>query len=159
MNPMLLLFTVIVAMAPGSCSLAGDLAEQKLLSVWFAPGLPKKQLAEAVNQHFTNGTPVSNIVQVLGPGYVQVTPYSMISFEGSPITCWLEYKNQGITIHTSARLGADPLAAKFTGAGYKIPLQSTTNKTHIGQPDGAANRSQPIRSETNRTPAAAGSDR
>jgi hypothetical protein len=27
------------------------------------------------------------------------------------------------------------------------------------QQDGAANRSQPIRSETNRTPAAAGSDR
>ena len=34
-----------------------------------------------------------------------------------------------------------------------------TYKTQITEPDGAANRSQPIRSETNRTSAAAGSDR
>src|SRR5207247_1872936 len=35
----------------------------------------------------------------------------------------------------------------------------TTNRIWIGQPDGAANRSQPVRSETNRTSPSAGSGR
>lgn len=38
-------------------------------------------------------------------------------------------------------------------------LRSRVLKATIGEPDGAANRSQPIRAETNRTSSAAGSDR
>jgi hypothetical protein len=38
-------------------------------------------------------------------------------------------------------------------------LKWKEKETNLTEPDGAANRSQPIRSETNRTSAAAGSDR
>jgi hypothetical protein len=104
----------------------------------------------------------------------------------SPNTFWLSYRfgEEEVTIGTSAVFGRDldPLSSKFTGAGYSWPVRhspattnriwigqatgslpewakkspQTTNRIQIGQPDGAANRSQPIPSETNRTSSAAG---
>ena len=79
---------------------------------------------------------------------------------------WLSYRfgEEEVTIGTSAVLGRDldALTGKFTGAGYSLPVRPSTqatNRIRIGQPDGAANRSQPVRSGTNDTSAAAGSRR
>jgi hypothetical protein len=159
MNAKLLLLTIIVAGA--GCSPSQTEAEKQLLRVWFAPGVMPKESAAAVNRCFTSGTRISKIVGVLGPGYVRVTPYSMINLNGSPVMCWLEYTNQRVTIGTSARVGSgeDLLAATFTGAGYQLAVYPITNAPPLGQPDGAANRSQPVRPETNRTSVAAGSGR
>ena len=51
---------------------------------------------------------------------------------------------------------------RYTGLDYGTNVEKWTEwveKRKSSEPDGAANRSQPIRAETNRTSAAAGSDR
>lgn len=103
-----------------------------------------------------------------------------------PNTFWLEYRfgEDEVTIGTTAVFGRDLdiLSSKFTGAGYSLPSGRSaetanriwmgratgrlpdwakepgakTNRIRVGQPDGAANRGQPVGSETNRTSAAAG---
>jgi hypothetical protein len=164
MNAKLILLMFLLASSAVICAPAQTRAEKELLRIWSGPSATAKERAAAVNRCFTNGTPVSKIVSVLGPNYIRVTPYSMISLDGSPIYCWLEYTNTRVSIQTSARLGSEPLDANFTSAGYPleihpIEIHPLTNNVSAGQPNGAANRSQPFRAETNRTPAADGSGR
>jgi hypothetical protein len=54
---------------------------------------------------------------------------------------------------------AIPLVRKTVGASYRAWVASGTYVNTSGQPDTAANRSQPIRSETNRPSVEAGSGR
>jgi hypothetical protein len=155
------LLVLIGGIALTACRPARSQNERDLLRDWSAPSLSPRERAAVLNKFFTNGTPVAAIVGALGPHYIRVTPYSMISMDGSPVMCWLEYTNQRVTIGTSARVGSgqDLLAATFTGAGYQLDVHPLTNGHSVGQPDGAANRSQPVRSETNQPSAAAGSGR
>ena len=140
--------------------------DRGLLHPWSAPALTVQERAAAVNRAFTNGTPIPVIIAVLGTNYTHY--YSPIS------TAWLgpgpeprkmsgfqyHFGHDRVIIGTTADLNANPLTGKFTGAGYSISsAQSapTTNRIWIGQPHGAFNRSQPIRSAPNGTPTGAGS--
>ena len=144
-------------------------AVDELSRVWRAPGKSVRERADAVNRAFTNGTPVSVVVAALGSNYTRCMNSARLWMGPGPEppnTLWLSYRfgDEEVTIHTSAVLGRDldALTGKFTGAGYSLPLRRSneaTNRIRIGQPDGAANGSQPGRSETNRPSGAAGSRR
>jgi hypothetical protein len=82
--------------------------------------------AEAVNQCFTNGTPIPRIIEVLGTNFSRVTPFSLVSVNGGSVKCWLEYRfgDEFVTIQTSAGLEEEPVTANFVGAGYSLPIQN-----------------------------------
>jgi uncharacterized protein (TIGR03067 family) len=58
----------------------------------------------------------------------------------------------GEELHLKQAIGGGPRPTEFGSDGYSVLIRT-------GQPDGAANGSQPIRSETNRTTSTAGSRR
>ena len=125
------------------------LADDELSRIWQAPGKSVRQRAAAVNRAFTNGTPVSVVVAVLGTNYTRCMSSAGVWMGPGPEppnTLWLSYRfGEGeVTIGTSAVLGRDlnVLTGKFTGAGYSFPGRRSTeatNRIRIGQPDGAAN--------------------
>jgi hypothetical protein len=144
-------------------------AGEDLSRIWSDRSATVRQRADAVNRAFTNGTPVSVVVAALGTNYTRCMSSARVWMGPGPEppnTLWLSYRfgEEEVTIGTSAVLGRDldALTGKFTGAGYSLPVRPSTqatNRIRIGQPDGAANRSQPVRSGTNDTSAAAGSRR
>jgi hypothetical protein len=119
---------ILVALALSGCEkITLTPAEHRLQRLWADPHLSVRERATAVNQCFTNGTPIRRIIEVLGTSFIRVTPYSLVSVDGSKITCWLEYKfgDESVTIDTTAGLGlANPESSDFTGAGYSMPLQN-----------------------------------
>lgn len=142
-------------------------SDEELRRVWSAPNIPVRQRATAVNQAFTNGTPMSVIVAALGTNYTRFFSSATVWMGPGPeprktkglIYC---YGEDAVIINTTAGISEDPLTAIFTGAGYSIPvgqLTQTTNRIQIGQPGGPTNGSQPSRLETNQKPSAAGSRR
>jgi hypothetical protein len=143
-------------------------ASDELSRIWSAPRVSVvRERAEAVNRAFTNGTPVSVVVAVLGTNYARCGSSARLWMGPGPEppnTTWLSYRfgEEQVIIGSSALFGEDQLTGTFTGAGHSIPVKPAsqmTNRISTGQPDGAANGSQPIRSETNRTSSAAGSRR
>lgn len=144
-------------------------AAEELPRIWSDQSATVRQRADAVNRAFTNGTPVSVVVAALGTNYTRCMMSARVWVGPGPEppnTLWLSYcfGEEEVTIHTSAVLGQDldALMGKFTGAGYSLPVRSSTAATtriRIGQPDGAANRSQPVSPATNSAPATAGSSR
>ena len=147
-----------------SCTRPHTLAEEDLLRVWLAPDVPVKDRADAINICFTNGTPIPNIVALLGTHYSIFTPFSSVWAGPGPEprrTSGLIYTfgAEWVIIGTAADIRANPLTGTFTGAGYSLPITSSTNQIDNGQPGGSANRSQPVRPETNRTSERAGSGR
>jgi hypothetical protein len=101
-------------------------AEEKLRQIWTAEGVSVERRAEAVNGCFTNGTPMPVVIRILGTNFSRITPYSMVSLNGSHVTCWLEYSfgAESVSIHTTAELGQNPTRARFTSAGHSIPVQT-----------------------------------
>lgn len=132
-KPALLALATGVALC--ACHSGRSYAERDLLRKWSAPSSSRSERAAFVNRFFTNGTPIATVVALLGPNYIRVTPYSMVSVDGSPVRCWLEYTNQRVIIGTSARVGSgeDVLAATFTGAGYQLDVHWKTNAPPLGQ--------------------------
>jgi hypothetical protein len=155
------LFTT--ALLGSSVVLAAD--PEELARVWSAPSVSVKDRAAAVNRAFTNGTPMSVVVASLGTNFVRFAPISTVWVGSGPEprkTSGLRYGfgEKSVYISTTASISEDPLYGRFVGAGYTlavVPL--STNQPANGQQDGAANGSQPIRSETNSTSSAAGSRR
>jgi hypothetical protein len=155
-----------MAIALSGCAPAPNKAEQDFLRMWSAHTNSVQELAEAVNRRFTNGTPISYIVSILGKNDSTLRPFSAIdpATGRTPVgaTCSLMYSfgEDTVYIRTTAPLDADPLPAKFTGAGFTMHVKGTQTIVYGGgQPTGAAKGSQPIRSETNGTSGAAGSRR
>jgi len=146
------------ALLTSSALLASD--KEELLRVWSLPKAPVWERADAVNRSFTNRTPVTAIVAVLGTNYTHwYSPISTVWLGPGPEppkTSGLKYRFGGeyVIVHTTADLSADPLTGRFTRASAQ-----TTNGVWVGQPGSAANRSQPVWSETNRTAVPAGSGR
>ena len=99
--------------------------------MWSARTNSVEQLAEAVNRRFTNGTPISYVVSVLGKNDSTLRPFSAIDLAtGHPpvgATCSLMYSfgEDTVYIGTTAPLDADPLPAKFTGARYTMHVKGT----------------------------------
>ncbi len=156
----------LTAMALSACAPGPTKAEQDFSRIWSARTNSVQELAEAVNRRFTNGTPISYVVSVLGKNDSVLRPFSAMgpATGHTPVgaTCSLIYSfgEDTVYIGTTAPLDADPLPAKFTGAGYTMHVKGTRSiVSGGGQPAGAANGSQAIGSETNRTSPAAGSGR
>jgi hypothetical protein len=128
--------------------------DRRLRAIWSAKGVPAKERCAAINACFTNGTPMRDVVAVLGK---QDNMIITTSLSWPP-----ETQNQRIWVY---RFGSKEVLISSTGAGT-TPLDdrgfagaTVGFADSLGQPDGAANGSQPIRSETNRTSGAAGSRR
>lgn len=161
---------LIITLAIGfpACTPSPPTPSQELAHIWSSTNTSAVERRDAINRCFTNGTPISRVVASLGKNYELVIPYSGITLDGSKLTRSLNYRlssREFIGIGTTAALDEDELTGRFTGAGVcqLIPLSefevAKTNGNEGSQPSGAANRSQPIRAETNRTSAAAGSGR
>jgi hypothetical protein len=99
--------------------------------MWSARANSVEELANAVNRRFTNGTPISYVVSVLGKYDSTMRPFSAIdpSTGRAPVgaTCSLMYSSGEDTVYicTTSPLDADPLAARFTGAGYTMHIKGT----------------------------------
>src|ERR1043165_1998761 len=153
----------ILAVAVLSWSITLASAGEEFSRMWSAPSVTVQQRAAAVNRAFTNGTPLSVVVAALGTNYTRCGSSARLWMGPGPEplnTTWLSYHfgQEQVTIGSSAVFGEDPVTGTFTGAGHSIPVKptgQTTNRISIGQPDGAANGSQSIRSETNSTSSSA----
>ena len=104
--------------------------------------------------------PSVSLSELVSRGYISTN--SVHAFEGMETKIWLSASSAVLdSVLMSARLPdgtvnaalADGSVQQFSAQGFAAHLKKT------GQQGGAANRSQPIRSETNRTSAAAGPDR
>jgi hypothetical protein len=122
-----------------------------LRRMWILRTNSVEQLAAAINAHFTNGTPMRRVVGVLGR---QDTMYITTTASWPP-----ETQNQRVWVY---RFGSKEILVHSTGdattllddrgfAGAKVVARD-----ELGQPNGAADRGQPVGSETNRTSATAG---
>jgi hypothetical protein len=129
--------------------------------VWQATGTSVKDRADAISRCFTNGTPIRRVVAVLGKKYTCLRPFSAVWVGPGPEppkTCGLiyEFGRDFVHIATTADISADPLDGKFTGAGYTMHV-GDSSISGPGQPQRGADGSQPFRSLSNPTSAAAGS--
>src|SRR3954452_3519729 len=76
-----LVLTTLAGIALAACHLNPARSDRDLVRDWSAPGLSPRERAAVVNRFFTNGTPVTTIVAVLGPDYIRAMPYSMVSLD------------------------------------------------------------------------------
>src|ERR1035437_9744215 len=150
------LMLLLVAAVAGSCwaseSNILSRSEQNLRGVWTASNASVQQRAAAANSCFTNGTPIRQVLRVLGKWDEHHQTFTTVDPS--------ELDHRGLVY----RFGSDYITIRAKGApGTRTEdcafeeAFAWTNRIWIGQPDGAANRSQPVRSETNRTSLAAGS--
>jgi hypothetical protein len=148
----------LAAMLFSGCAPAQSKTEQDFVQMWSARTNSVRELAEAVNRRFTNGTPVPVIVAALGNNYTRCGSSARLWMGPGPEppnTTWLSYRfgEEQVIIGSSALFGEDPVTGRFIGAGHSIQVKTTgqlTNRIPIGKQDVPAN-GQPIRSETNRT--------
>lgn len=117
------------ARSKGNPISTNEMSERELLSIWSAPQGSVRKRADAVRHYFTNGTPISQVVKVLGANYGILRPYSSVWVGPGPEprkTCGLIYTfgDQTVEIATSADISGDPLTGEFTGAGYSILVNS-----------------------------------
>jgi hypothetical protein len=122
------------AQPPLEADQARDKAEQDFNRMWSARTNSVQELAEAVNRRFTNGTPTSYVVSILGEHDATHSP-SASDIGG---TCSLIYFcGEGmVQIGTTALPGANPPPGKFTGAKYYAVHEK-------GMPSSVSGGSQP----------------
>ena len=141
------------------------LTKEDLLRVWSAPEISVWECAAAVNRWFTNGTPISTVVALLGTNHTRFTPISTVWLGPGPEprkTSGLMYRfgNDYVIVHTTADVMGDPLSGEFAGAGYSVDSHPQRAKgVWIGQREGAPDWNKPFSLETNRTSAPIGSRR
>ena len=113
-------------------SAVAALADEELARIWQDPHATVQQRAAAVNRVLTNGTPVSVVVAALGTNYTRCMSSARVWAGPKPEpanSMWLSYRFGGneVTLETSAVFGKtlDPLASKFTGAGYTLTSKAS----------------------------------
>ena len=137
--------------APGSNELSK--CEQNVRNIWSATNTTAQQRAAAVNSCFTNGTPISRVLDVIGKWdehHQKFTTADPVEKEFRAFVYRLGPDR--ITIRAKGSPGTRTEICAFDGAFVWRPAD-------FGQQRGAANRSQQVPSDTNRTPPAAGSGR
>ncbi len=147
-----------------SASSSRRASERKLLRVWSAPGSSVEERAEAVNRGFPRGIPVSSVIALLGTNHTEVRLIGADNRGKAPGGFFtLTYgfgDGETVLIQATGPVNADPLGAGFYSAvglirGHPSARTRTSNPGE-SQPDGAANRGQPVGSRTNQTSPAAG---
>jgi hypothetical protein len=129
-GPFITLVATLAAALPIAClfvAFAGcrgspGSSQEALLRVWSNKTSSVEERTAAVNRYFTNGTPVSIVVKVLGTNYTRFRPV----LAGAPRaakTCGLlyEFGDDWVLILTTAPIDTDPLGYLFTGADYTPP--------------------------------------
>ena len=136
---------LVLAWMPGG-------AADDLRRMWTVRTNSVEELATAINKQFTNGTPMGQVVRVLGR---QDTMYITTTLSWPP-----ETQNQRVWVY---RFGSREILVRSTG-GATTPLSDrgfagaqAVPRDKPGQPQRGADGSQPSGSPTNRTSAAAGS--
>jgi len=150
---MLLLVTALAGPCWASESNTLSRSEQNLQAIWAATNATVQQRAAAVNSCFTNGTPMRRVLDLLGKWdehhkrFTAVDP-SELDHRG------LVYRfgSDRITIRAKGTPDTRTEDCAFDGA-------FAWRSTDFGQHRGAADGSQPSRSDTNRASSAAGSRR
>jgi hypothetical protein len=116
--------------------------------------------AAAMNKTFTNGTPMSAVVAILGTNYTQTSSISIPGPQPRRVSGLIyRFAEQEIVIASTAATNTNPISGTFISAAYLKPgtYRVPKNYIHIGQ-DGAANWSQAVRQESNSTSSAAGEE-
>src|SRR4051812_34315924 len=75
MRTFLIAFT---AMSLSGCAPARNKTEQDFRRMWLARTNSVRELAEAANRRFTNGTPISHVMSILGKNDSTLRPFSAI---------------------------------------------------------------------------------
>jgi hypothetical protein len=143
MYQLLNLFMVTLVVGFAGCK-SGVTRERELARIWTSNDASANERCNAINRCFTNGTPITRVVGVLGKHYLLVIPYSGITSPGGRLTRSLLYElddRQQISVGTTAGLDENEMAANFTGAGVLqilLPRESEkrmTNASHERQPE------------------------
>jgi hypothetical protein len=110
---------------------------EELSRKWSSPGASGPERAAALNETFTNGTPMSAVVAVLGSNYTRVSPISIPGPQPRN-TSGLIYRfaEQEIVIVSTAATNANPVSGTFIRAAYMRPGTNgiPRNYIYIGQP-------------------------
>jgi len=132
-------------------------AERELLRVWSSPTASVDERAAAADRCFTNGTPVSSVIALLGTNHSTFSLVALVNpgVNEKMMELIYDFGGESVTINLMAPMDTDALHSRYSGAVSSTWLR----RLRDGQPGGAANGSQPIRSETNPTSGAAGSRR
>src|SRR5690349_4053016 len=113
-------------------SLAFCSAAEQLPPRWLLSGASGPEQAHAMNEIFTNGTPMSALVAALGTNYTRV---SAISIPGPQPrnTSGLIYRfaKQEILIVSTAATNADPVSGTFISAAYLRPGTNRISRSYI----------------------------
>ena len=128
-------------------------SEQNVRDIWSATNTTAQQRAAAVNSCFTNGTSITRVLEVIGKWdehHQKITTADPVEKESRVLVYRLGPDR--ITIRAKGSPGTRTENCTFVGAFAWRP-------TDFGQQRGAANRSQPLPSDTNRAPPSAGSGR
>jgi hypothetical protein len=106
--------------------------DEQLLRVWSAPRAYIRERAAAVNRSFTNGTPVTAVVAMLGTNYMPW--HSSTAWPGPgpepPKTSGLKYLfgEDYVIVHTTADPNADPLTGRFIRASAHLPHRAWSSQ-------------------------------
>jgi hypothetical protein len=138
----LLFLMVCTAVAEPEAQMSRDDA----LRTWNSTNATVNERWRVVTSLFTNGTPISQVVAMLGTNYVVVRPLSTVPIDltdrSSPKrlddapTCSIDYKfgNNFIAISTTAGLAGNPLEGFVKGVGLggpgahiHVPIKSEGN--------------------------------
>ena len=166
-------FTLGVLLLGGlsGCGPAGPVrtaSERELLRVWSSASSSVDDRAEALNRCFSGTqTPASALIALLGTNYARFHLIAVVwtgrPYEEKAMELTYAFGGEAVFIQVLAPVEADSFSGTFNGATsstWRRDLTGTlTNHSREGQLDGAANRSLPIRLETNQTSAAGGSGR
>jgi hypothetical protein len=150
------LLPLLVAALAGSCwaseSNMLSRTEQSLRAIWSGTNATVQQRVAAVNSCFTNGTPIKRVVGVLGKWDEHHQTFTAEPLDLGYRGVVYRFGPERITIRAKGAPGTPTENCTFAGAFAWRPAD-------FGQQRGAANRSQPVRPQTNQTSAAAGSGR
>jgi hypothetical protein len=105
-------------------------SEQELERVWTASSSTAEERAAAVNRCFTNGTPISSVIDLLGTNYTRFTLIATY-WCGEPelkkdLDLAYGLGEKSVIIRVTASEHADPLTGQFFGARYSL----TTTNSH-----------------------------
>jgi len=152
-----LLVLLLVASLAGRCWASGSntlsRSEQNLRAIWTATNSMAQQRAAAVNSCFTNGTPITRVLAILGKWDEHHQTFTTLDPSDSEYRGLVyRFGSDRITVRAKGTPGTRTENCTFAGAFAWRPAD-------VGRQLGPVNRSLPVRSETNRSPPAAGSGR
>jgi len=124
MNRTPIILTALVLGVVAGCGRVRTPSEQALERVWSDASSTAEERTAAVNQRFTNGTPIASVIDLLGTNYTRFTLIAIYSC-GEPELKkdWdLAYGlgEKSVIIKVTASEHADPLTGQFFGARYPV---------------------------------------